>query len=90
VPAEPRDSDATVDEMLETVKMVNRYWFPTQSQELALYYKARYNMDFDAIPAREAVGSERFSGNGFTQVHEWLASNGKLDTLNQNGSSCGV
>ncbi|MCC6457968.1 MAG: hypothetical protein IT328_23640 [Caldilineaceae bacterium] len=76
--------------MLETAKIVIRYWFPTQSQELALYCKSRYNMDFDAIPAREAVGSERFSGNGFTQVHEWLASNGKLDTLNQNDSSCGV
>jgi hypothetical protein len=82
--------DATVDKMLEAAKVVNSYWFPTQSQELALYYKARYNMDFDAIPAREAVGSERFSSNGFNQVHEWLASNGKLETPTQNGSSCGV
>ena len=82
--------NATVDEMLEAAKMVNTFWFPSQSQELALYYQNKNNLEFAAIPAREAVGSERFSGNGFAQVHEWLASNGKLNAPNQNGSSCGV
>lgn len=81
---------ATVDEMLEAAKQVNTFWFPSQSQELALYYQSKNNLEFAAIPAREAVGSERFSGNGFAQVHEWLASNGKLNAPNQNGSSCGV
>jgi hypothetical protein len=82
--------DADVDEMLHVAKMINTYWFPSQSQELMLYYQSKNNMEFDDIPAREAVGSERFSSRGFAQVHEWLVSNGKLNVPNQNGSSCGV
>jgi hypothetical protein len=35
--------DATVDDMLETAKMVNSYWFPTQSQELALSLYLRWS-----------------------------------------------
>ena len=79
-----------VDEMLHAAKMVNTYWFPSQSQELMLYYQGKHNIEFDDIPAREAVGNERFSSRGFVQVHEWLVSNGKLNVPNQNGSSCGV
>ena len=82
--------DSDVDEMLNTAKIVNTYWFPSQSQELMLYYQSKNNMAFEEIPAREAVGSERFSSRGFAQVHEWLVNNGKLNVPNQNGSSCGV
>lgn len=82
--------DATVEELWETAKVVNSFWYPAQSEELALYYQAHDRLDFAEIPAREAVGRERFSGTGFAQVHEWLAANGKLEAPSQNGSSCGV
>lgn len=68
-----------VDEMLHAARMVNTYWFPSQSQELMLYYQGKHNIEFDDIPPREAVGNERFSSRGFVQVHEWLVSNGKLN-----------
>jgi len=78
------------DTLFETAKLVNHFWYPSQSQELALYYQAQRGQDFAAIPAREAVSAERFSSDGFDQVHNWLAVNGKLETPAQNGSSCGV
>lgn len=82
--------DVDVDTLLEAAKMVNRFWYPSQSQELAMYYQAQSGQDFAAIPAREAVSAERFSSEGFGQVHNWLAANGKLETPAGSGSSCGV
>lgn len=79
-----------VDAMLEAAKMVNSFWYPDQSRQLALYFQAQTGQDFASIPAREAVGIDRFSGNGFGEVRNWLAANGKLDAPSQNGSSCGV
>lgn len=82
--------DVDADTLFETAKMVNRFWYPSQSQELALYYQAQAGQDFATIPAREAVSAERFSSDGFGQVHNWLAVNGKLETPAGSGSSCGV
>jgi hypothetical protein len=82
--------DVDVDGMLEAAKRVNRFWYPQQSQELALYYQAQAGQDFATIPAREAVSADRFSSDGFGQVRNWLAVNGKLEAPAQNSSSCGV
>lgn len=76
--------------MLEAAKLVNRFWYPAQSYELALYYQAQTGQDFAAIPPAEAVGAERFSSDGFSAVHDWLVANGKLEAPSQNGSSCAV
>jgi hypothetical protein len=82
--------DLDVNTMLDAAKMVNSFWFPGQSRELALYHQAQTGEDFPAIAAKEAVGAERFSSRGFAEVHNWLAANGKLEAPNQDGSSCGV
>ncbi|RIK51244.1 MAG: hypothetical protein DCC57_10935 [Chloroflexi bacterium] len=82
--------DADVDTLFEAAKMVNSFWYPTQARELTLYYQAQTGEDFAAIPAREAVGRARFSSDGFGEVHNWLAANGKLEAPSQNGSGCGV
>lgn len=82
--------DASVDDMLETAKMVNRFWFPGQTQELALYREAQSGLTFASIPAREAVSAQQFSSSGFAQVHAWLLANGKLEAPSGGGSNCGV
>ena len=82
--------DASVETMLETAKYVNRFWFPEQTRELALYYQAQGAEGFDAIPARDAVSVERFSASGFDAIHAWLAANGKGEAPGQGGSNCSV
>lgn len=82
--------DARVDDMLEMAKRVNRFWFPNQTQELALYHEAQSGATFDAIPAREAVGAEQFSSSGYAQVHDWLVAKGSLQTPSGGGNNCGV
>ena len=82
--------DVDVNTMLETAKMVNSFWFPAQSRELAIYHQTQTGEDFSAMKAQDAVGAERFSGRGITEVRNWLAANGKLEAPDQNGSSCGV
>lgn len=79
-----------VEELFDAAKMVNRFWFPSQSAELALYYRAQGVAEFAAISPREAVSAERFSGRGFGEMHKWLVGNGLLNSQNQGGSNCGV
>lgn len=81
--------DATVDAMLDAAKHVNRFWFPEQTRDLTLFYAAQGTASFDEIPARWAVGLDRFSGTGYGQVRQWLADNGALQTPG-GSQNCGV
>lgn len=76
--------------MLQAAKMVNSFWYPAQSKDLALYYQAQTGQGFEAMPAQEAVGPANFSSTGYKEVRSWLAANNRLEVPNQNGSSCGV
>jgi hypothetical protein len=81
---------ATEDEMLETAKIVNAYWFPQQAIEVATYFQATDGKVFSELDAETVIGPEYFSGSGFRTVHEWLGSNGLLETVPNQGGSCGV
>ena len=82
--------DATVDEMFKAAKYVNAFWYPRQSRELAMAFKAAQNMDFAAIDARELTSINLSSGVGFQGVHQWLADNGLLQQGPGGGNNCGV
>jgi hypothetical protein len=82
--------DATTDEMFEAAKYVNAYWFPQQTLEVAIFFKATENLDFAGVDARRAAGRELFSGSGFRALHQWLAENGLLQQGPNQGGSCGV
>jgi hypothetical protein len=81
---------ATVEEMFVAAKYVNAFWFPQQTLELAMAFKAAQGLDFPDIDARELVGPSFSSGSGFQAVHEWLVANGLLEQAPRGGSSCGV
>lgn len=81
---------ATLDEMFETAKFVNAFWYPQQMLEVAIAYKTAKNMDFPAVDARAAVSKENFSGSGFQLLHSWLSQNGLLEQAPGSGGSCGV
>jgi hypothetical protein len=82
--------DASADEMFEAAKYVNAFWFPQQTLEMAMFFKAAQNQDFEEIDARELVGPGVSSGSGFQMVHKWLSEKGLLQQAPGGGSSCGV
>lgn len=81
---------ASEDDMFEAAKYVNSFWYPQQSLETAVFFKATMGLDYDDVDGRMAVGKEVFSGSGFRTVHQWLASNGQLEQAPDNGGGCGV
>ncbi len=81
---------ATVDQMFTAAKQVNAFWFPSQTLELATYFKAVEGKDFKAVDARRIVGKEFSSGGGFNRIHQMLASKALLPQAPGSGQSCGV
>lgn len=82
--------NASLNEMFETTKYVNAFWFPQQMLETAIYFNTTQNVNFTDADARLVVGQAAFSGSGFRSVHQWLADNGLLQQTPSSGGSCGV
>ena len=82
--------NATVDDMFNAAKFVNAFWYPQQSLELAIAFKAAQNTDFTQVDARELTSAKFSSGAGFKAVHQWLANNGLLQQGTGGGNNCGV
>ena len=82
--------DASVDEMFTAAKYANAFWFPQQSLELAIVFKATRGLDFAEVDARQLVSAEVSSGSSFRALHQWLVENKLLDQIPNTGSSCGV
>ena len=78
------------DEMLETAKYFNAFWFPQQSLEVATYFQTTTGLSFSEVDAKLVVGPQTFSGSGFQSVHAWLGENGLLEEAPNQGGSCGV
>ena len=81
---------AGVDAMFEAAKYVNAFWFPQQTLEAAMVFKAVKNVDFVKADSRSLVGRTFASGTGSQSVHQWLVQNGKLQQAPQGGGSCAV
>jgi hypothetical protein len=81
--------NATVDDMFTAAKYVNAFWYPQQSLEQAVAFKAAKGLDYNQVNARELTSAKFSSGTGFKGVHQWLAT-----TVAQQGSgggnNCGV
>ncbi len=82
--------NATVDEMFQAAKYVNAFWYPQQSLELAVAFKAAKGLDYNQVDARELTSAKFSSGTGFKGVHQWLADNGLLQQGPGGGNNCGV
>ena len=80
----------TEDQMLETAKYFNAFWFPQQSLEVATYFQTTTGLSFSEVDAELVVGPQIFSGSGFQGVHAWLGENGLLEEAPNQGGSCGV
>lgn len=82
--------DATVDEMFMAAKYANAFWFPQQTLEQAIFFKATQNVDYKDIAPAEIVGQQYSSSTGFQYMHKWLADNGLLEQAPKSGNNCGV
>lgn len=82
--------DATVADMFKAAKYVNAFWYPQQSLEIAIGFKAGRGLDFNQADARELTSAKFSSGTGFQGVHQWLADNGLLQQGPGGGNNCGV
>jgi hypothetical protein len=81
---------ATEDEMFEAAKYVNAFWYPSQNLEVAAFFKASMNLDFDDVEPRQIVGRNISSGSGYQSVRQWLDASGLLNQTPGGGASCGV
>jgi hypothetical protein len=81
--------DATREEMFEAAKYFNAFWYPSQTLEIATFYKEAMSIDFSDVDARQLVSKDISSGSGYQVVRQWLASNGFLQQT-PSGGSCGV
>ncbi len=80
----------TESEMFKAAKYANAFWYPQQSLEQAVMFKAAQNLNVDQVDAREWVSLNFSSAAGFKNVHQWLADNGLLKSGPNGGNSCGV
>jgi hypothetical protein len=82
--------NATVEQMLETARYSNAYWYPAQTVEQAIFFKNTTGGNFQDIDARTLLGPRYSSGSGFQGLHQFLTENNLLPQAPQNNNSCGV
>lgn len=80
---------ASADEMFEAAKVFNAFWFPQQTFDVATYFKITTGQDFAEMNAREFVGPQYMSSQGWSTVRQWLKENGQLEQV-PGGGGCGV
>ena len=82
--------DASETELYDAAKYANAYWYPQQYFELAIYFDAVEGQEFAEIDSQKIVSIDFSSGEGFSQVHQYLLANGLLEQAPGSGNSCGV
>ena len=79
---------ATIDQMFETAKYVNGFWFPKQTLEVAIYLQRNYWVNFAHADPRQVVGRELASASGFKIVHQSIVGSGEVKQAPSQGGGC--
>lgn len=82
--------DASETELYDAAKYANAFWYPQQYFELALYFNAVDGQEFAKVDSQKVVSGDFSSGSGFSNVHQYLITNGLLEQAPGSGNSCGV
>lgn len=81
---------ADENQMFETAKYFNAFWFPTNYYDLARYLKLKDGKDFNNIDGRIILGKNYSSASGYNNIKKLLEEKeGKVQNSG-GGSSCGV
>ncbi len=81
---------ASIDQMLESAKYVNAFWYPQQTLEQAVYFQKAEGKAFKDVDPRTLLGAQFSSASGFTALHQFLSEKGWLPQASSSGGSCGV
>lgn len=79
---------ASAEEMFEAQKYFNAFWFPQQYLDLALYFKARENKDWQEVDARLVMGKNYSTASGWSRARNWLSSNNLLEKAPSGPGGC--
>lgn len=76
-------------EIYKKALVINSYWFPQTYTELAVFFKAKKNIDWKNINPVEVLGEGYSSGQGYSKVSQQLQAEGLVPQV-KSGGGCGV
>lgn len=81
---------ASVQEIFEAFKYVNAFWFPQTYFDVAQYFKAKEQKDWENVDGRTVAGKDYSTPQGWQKTRQWLTQNGLLKEAPGSGGSCGA
>ncbi len=79
------------EELYREALAFNSFWFPQQYLEMAVYFKAAQDLDWENVDAKVAMSKDFSSGSGwFNNVHKYLQENNLIPKPQEGGGGCGV
>ncbi|HWR26692.1 MAG TPA: hypothetical protein VN316_02330 [candidate division Zixibacteria bacterium] len=82
--------NATADQIAAALKAANGMWFSQQYFELAVYFKAAEDKDWNDVDPWVVVSKEYSSSSGWANIHKKLNEMSMLPQAPFRGGSCGV
>ncbi len=82
-------SGMSKDEIYKKALLLNSYWFPQTYADLDVYFKVKKGVSWDKVDAREVLGANYSSGQGYQAVNKQLQAEGLLPKVS-GGGGCGV
>lgn len=77
------------DEIYKKALVLNSYWFPQTYADLDVYFKAKKGISWDKVDAKEVLGANYSSGQGYAAISKELQAEGLLPKVS-GGGGCGV
>jgi hypothetical protein len=77
------------EEIYKKALVINSYWFPQTYTELAVFFKAKKNINWKDINPVEVLGEAYSSGRGYAAVSQQLQAEGLVPQV-KSGGGCGV
>lgn len=77
------------DEIYKKALVLNSYWFPQTYAEVAMYMLAKKGVTWEKVDAKEMLGANFSSGQGYVKISKELQDEGLIPKV-QGGGSCGV
>lgn len=77
------------EEIYKKALVINSYWFPQTYTELAVFFKAKKNIDWKNVDPVEVLGEAFSSGQGYSAVSQQLQAEGLVPQV-KSGGGCGV
>jgi len=81
---------ATTDEIFEAFKYFNAFWFPQTYFDIAKYFQAKENKNWNQVDGKLVAGKDYSTPQGWQRVRQWLKSNNLLEEAPSGGGGCGV